>query len=82
MTRWDCRFGMPHDVYPVGETSTLKVERCIRCQKMFRWQKGYKGRVANNEYLKVHVRNYAQPGGATNYLFNRLYNPHKCVIEI
>lgn len=80
--RYDCRFGLPHDLIPVGETSSIKVERCTICGKQFRWQKGFKGRVSNAEYLKAHARNYAQPDGATNALFQKLYHPNKCVISL
>jgi hypothetical protein len=82
MARHGCRYGAPHDLYVVGETRTLKVERCLRCPASFRWVKGYKERVDNKAYLEAHARNYAQRGGATNRLFMRLYEPEKCKIFV
>lgn len=80
--RYECRYGEPHDLEPVGETARLKVEHCRNCPATFRWQKGYKGRINNPAYLKAHARNYAQKGGATHRLFMRLYEPDKCIILI
>jgi hypothetical protein len=55
---------------------------CKICNKRFRWKKGYKGRVASQEYLKAHVRNFAQRGGATKRIYNKVYNPSKMIIKI
>lgn len=83
MADYGCRWrGVPHDLYPVGETANIKVERCHICHATFRWAKGFKGRVDNVRYLKAHARNYAQKGGATNRLFMKLYEPEKATIVI
>lgn len=80
--RYDCRFGQPHDLEPVGENRVLKVERCKICNRTFRWNKGYKERIHTVEYLKAHARNFAQKNGRTKQLFMKLYEPDKCIIII
>ena len=83
MVDYGCRWsGVPHDLYTVGETSTIKVEACRLCPRKFRWPKGFKGRTDNVAYLKAHARNFAQKGGATHRLFMRMYEPEKVVIEL
>lgn len=82
MTDYGCTFGQPHDLYVIHESASAKWEECRRCTRKFRWTRGFKGRVNNREYLKAHARNYAQPGGATNRLFQKLHYPEKCIIKI
>jgi len=82
MKNYGCRGGMPHDIVIVNENKSIKVETCTICTKKFRWHKGHKGRVSNAEYLKAHVRNFAQENGATKRIFNKVYNPESCVIKI
>ena len=77
-----CRFGQPHELVITHENPHTKWERCKICRKNFRWNKGYRGRVKNTEYLKAHLREYAQRGGATKRVYNRLYKPDKCIIYI
>jgi len=77
-----CRFGQPHDLKNIHENPHVLWEVCKICGKRFRWNKGYRGRVENAEYLRVHVRNYAQQFGATKRIFNKLYDPKKCEIFI
>ncbi len=78
-----CRYkGIPHDLHIIHQNDYVKWERCIICQKKFRFNKGYKGRIDNNFYLKTHVRNFAQKGGATKRIYNRIYNPEKTIIVI
>ena len=77
-----CRFGMPHDLKIIHETPHAKWEVCQICNKRFRWNKGYKGRINNNEYLKAHIRNFAQKFGATKRVYNKVYHPEKTVITI
>ena len=80
---YGCRHrGIPHDLVTIHETIVVKWEKCKICSKSFRWNKGYRGRVVNTAYLKAHVRNFAQRFGATKRIYNKLYNPHKCVIVI
>ena len=80
--RYGCRYGNPHDLMAIGENPQMKWEVCVRCNKKFRWKKGYKGRVDNVEYLKAHVRQFAQSFGATKRIFNKLYRPENCVINL
>lgn len=77
-----CRFGEPHDMRRVHEGKQVIVERCARCMKTFRWGKGFKGRIANAEYLRAHIRAFAQRFGATKRIFNKLYEPQKAVIHL
>jgi hypothetical protein len=77
-----CRFGQPHDMQIVHENPRVKWEMCPICGGRFRWNKGYKGRIDNNEYLKAHVRNFAQKSGATRRIYNKIYKPENCVIVI
>lgn len=81
-TRFGCRGGMPHDFGVLHETKAVKWEVCHRCGLKKRFNKGYRGRVHNNEYLKAHVRNFAQRFGATKRIYHKLYKPDKCVIKI
>lgn len=82
MTNYGCRDGLPHDLVVLKDTPTVKWEECKICSRKFRWTKGFKGRINNPEYLKAHSRNYAQPNGATNRLYMRLYHPEKCIIRL
>lgn len=77
-----CRHGQPHDLEITHETKTVKWEVCKICNKKFRWNKGYKGRVKNTEYLKAHVRNFAQRGGATKRVYHKVYKPELTKIVI
>jgi hypothetical protein len=81
-TRFGCRFGQPHDFVTLAEKLTYKIEKCRICGQRKRWNMGYKGRINNVEYLKAHVRNYAQPNGSTKRVYMKLYQPEKCIITI
>lgn len=83
MADYGCRWkGVPHDLFPIGENATVKVERCKICNVKMVWPKGSKGRTDNVKYLKAHARNFAQKGGATHRLFMKLYEPEKTIIVI
>ena len=82
MKRYGCKWGQPHDLVQLADTPKYKWEVCTICNKKFRWNKGNKKRVDNVRYLEAHARNYAQPNGATNHLYKKLYNPEDCVIKI
>ena len=82
MINYGCKFGQPHDVILLNDSRRVKWEVCKVCNKKFRWIKGFKERIDNVEYLKVHARNYAQKGGATNRLFMKLYETEKTTIII
>lgn len=77
-----CRDGLPHEVKILHESPKVKWEVCVRCNKKFRWIKGFKERINNTEYLKVHVRNYAQKFGVTKRIYHKIYQPEKCKIVI
>ena len=64
------------------ENKTAKWERCLRCGKYYRFNKGYKGRIANAEYLKAHVRSFCQKWGVTKRVYMNIYQPQKCIISI
>jgi hypothetical protein len=80
--RLGCRFGQPHKLKIIHENPHVKWEACEICGKRFRWNKGYKGRVNNVEYLKAHVRNFAQKFGATKRVYHKIYSPKKTIIKI
>ena len=76
-----CRYrGVPHDLRIIHQNKLATYERCRICQKSFVWNKGYKGRLNNTEYLKAHVRNYCQKFGATRSIYMRTYKKDKCKI--
>ena len=81
-TRFGCRFGQPHDLRILHQNPHIMMEKCNICNKTFRWKKGYKGRVDNKEYLKAHVRQYAQKLGATRRVFMKVYRPNECIIKV
>ena len=81
-TRFGCRFGFPHDFLILTDTKTFKVEKCQLCNKTVKYNKGYRFRIDNNQYLKDHVRNYAQPNGSTKRVYAKCYDPEKLVIHI
>ena len=74
--------GIPHNMKILHENPQVKWEACTICNKKFRWNKGYRGRVDNVAYLKAHVRNFAQKSGATRRVYNRVYSPEKMLITI
>ena len=77
-----CRFGQPHNLVKLGENPQQLWERCNICGKTFHWNKGYKGRMDNIEYLKAHVRQLAQDFGSTERVFKKLYQPEKTIINL
>lgn len=72
--RYDCRYGLPHDLMIIGENNVVKVEKCKLCRQTFRWKKT-NGRIDNVGYLKAHARNFAQRGGRTHQMYMKLYHP-------
>ena len=80
--RYGCKYGLPHDLKIIHENPQVKWEVCTICNKKFRWNKGYKDRVQNVEYLKAHARNYAQRFGATKRIYHKLYKPETTIIHI
>jgi len=80
---FNCRYrGIPHDIKIIHENPQIKWEICQICGKKFRWNKGYKGRVDNKEYLKVHIRNFCQKFGATKRIYYKIYKPEETIIKI
>lgn len=87
MTRYGldlgCRYrGVPHNLTIVHENPRVKWEKCLLCNRSFRWNKGYKKRVDNVNYLKAHVRNFAQRTGVTKRVYMKMYQPEKTKIVI
>lgn len=62
-----------HDYVIVKETKDGIMEVCRECKKRNFIRKGQKGRIDNKQYLKDHVRDTAQPTGATSKIFNKYY---------
>ena len=82
-TQLGCRYrGIPHNLKTIYEDLRIIWERCLICQKKFRWNKGYRARINNIEYLKVHVRNFAQKTGPTKRIYQKVYNPEKTTIVL
>mgnify|MGYP001573560490 CR=1 FL=1 len=75
-------YGAPHNMMHLSDTKVAKWERCLICGRKFRWTKGPRGRVNNVEYLKTHVRQFAQKGGATRRIYHKLYRPEGMAIII
>lgn len=80
--RLGCRFGTAHQFELIKDTPGAKMENCIICGLRKRWVKGNKGRINNVEYLRMHVREFAQPTGSTKRVFMKLNHPEKCIIII
>ena len=78
-----CRYrGIPHDLHIIFQNMKIKIEVCHICNKKFRFNKGYRGRVDNAEYLKAHLRQYAQRGGLTKRVYHKIYSPSELTIKI
>jgi len=78
-----CRYrGIPHDLTIIYENPQRKIEVCQICNKKFRWNKGYRGRVQNKAYLEAHVRNFCQRFGSTKKIYALIYKPESCIINI
>lgn len=73
---------MPHDLQIVYEDDRLKCEVCNICNKKFRWNKCYKGRIDNKRYLEAHIRNFCQRFGATKRVYYKVYKKDECKIVI
>lgn len=67
--RW-CDFTATH------EDAGGKVEVCIFCGRKVVYRK-VNGRTDNIKYLKMHIRNFAQPRGATRKVFEEIYGKQK-----
>lgn len=80
--RLGCKYGMPHDLKILGENQKIKAEICMKCGKKFKWNKSKMGRVDNEEYLKAHVRNFAQKFGRTKRVYYKVYKPEKTIIKL
>lgn len=74
--------GIPHDLHIIHETVRTKWERCSLCGIRKRYNKGWRGRMKNTEYLRDHVRNFAQPHGPTKRIFRKIYQPETTIITV
>ena len=78
-----CKYrGIPHDLHIIHQNDRVKVEVCQICYRKFRWNKGYRGRVNNVDYLKAHVRQFCQRNGVTKRIFHKIYKPESLLIKI
>jgi len=50
----------------------IQVEKCSICGSVKRY-KTVKGKMDNRQYLKDHARDFCQPNGATNAVFQKYY---------
>lgn len=80
--RLGCRFGVPHQFEIIKDAPTFKSEKCVICGLRKKWNKRNFGRIDNNEYLKMHVREFAQPTGSTKRVFMKLHHPERCIIKV
>jgi hypothetical protein len=60
----------------VHEDAGAKVECCIYCGRKEIYRK-VNGRTDNIKYLKMHIRNFAQPYGASRKVFEEIYGKQK-----
>jgi len=60
----------------LSSTNEEQIEVCTSCGKKKRYR-FVKGKINNNEYLKDHARDFAQPGGASDKMFRRYYGTPK-----
>ncbi len=77
-----CKQGQVHDLQPLHDTIKEKWEVCKICNKKFKWNKGFRGRTENVQYLYAHVRSFAQPTGSTKRVYRKIYDPESCIIYI
>lgn len=61
-----------HDFQVESSDDVQQVEVCIICGERKRY-KIVNQRVNNTEYLKDHARDFAQPGGASDKVFQKFY---------
>jgi len=82
MKNYGCKSGLPHDPEVIHDFTDIQIELCTICGKKFRYNKAAGEVVDNKQYLKDHIRAFAQPNGATHELFMRLYHPEKVKITL
>lgn len=63
-----------HNYRIINDSKDGRLEICIECKKRLITKKDPRnGRIDNKKYLKEHIADYAQPGGRTGKIFNKLY---------
>jgi hypothetical protein len=62
-----------HNYIIISSGSRATVEVCSECKKRLVTKMDKKGRIDNKAYLEEHVRDTAQPTGATAKVFNKYY---------
>lgn len=65
-----------HNFTSIHSDKNVQVERCKQCGYQKKYNK-VEGRVNNVEYLKDHVRDFAQPTGPTAHIFKQFYGKTK-----
>ena len=79
--RLGCLGGTVHDPVTLSDTPRQKIEKCKICSVRKNWLKGYKGRIDNVEYLKFHVRSFAQRNGTTKRVYAKIYDQQRTIIR-
>jgi hypothetical protein len=74
---YGCKGDMPHKFEVYAEDERVIAEQCNRCGMKKTYNKAEKGRVETKEYVKDHIRDFAQPNGRTGKLFEQLYGKPK-----
>lgn len=62
-----------HQYQRVSENKDGIVEICKDCKKRLVTRKDKQGRIDNTAYAKEHVKDFAQPTGATAKIFKQFY---------
>lgn len=62
-----------HNYMPVKTTPDGITEVCTECKKRLYTKLDSKGRADNRTYMREHVRDTAQPRGATSKIFAKAY---------
>lgn len=68
-----CKGKQPHEYEPFAEAASFLAEICVLCGDKQVWDKDDRGRVANKDYLRYHIREFAQATGPTSQVFEMLY---------
>lgn len=66
-----------HDYQRVSENHEGLVEVCKECGKRLITKKDKQGRMDNATYAREHIRDIAQPTGATKHIFDQFYDAPK-----
>ncbi len=65
-----------HDYVEIGSNPDVQIEVCKECKKKLVTKRNG-GKAENLKYLKEHIRDTAQPHGATGKIFSKYYGKPK-----